>query len=188
MQIFAVLGSALGAAGTTAATVGMTAVAGGISALGAIQQAQAASAQAKSAAQAQEYNAAVARNNEIAVNQQTSFAEDQQRRRFRALQAEGMVAAAQSGAGLGGSNEDVLRQNAIANELDALTIRYEGQMKARGLLAQAELDRMQAEANRRAAKQAMTAGAINAGTSLLTSASKAYGMMKPPGGVAPGGP
>ncbi len=185
MQIFALVGSALGGA-STAAIAGMTAVAGGISALGAIQQAQAASAQAKSAAQAQEYNAAVARNNEIAANQQASFAEDQQRRRFRALQAEGMVAAAQSGAGLGGSNEDVLRQNAIANELDALTIRYEGQMKARGLLAQAELDRMQAEANRRAARAATTGGYMSAGASLLTSASRAYGMARPSGGVAVG--
>ena len=151
-----------------------------VQAVGAIKQGQAQAASYKSAAQAADYNATMARLNAGVAGEQANAAEEQQRRQFRSLQAKGVVAAAESGAGLDGSNYDVLAQNAVANELDALTIRYEGQMKARGLLAQSELDKLDAQAKRRAAKDAMTGAYLNAGASLLSGASKAYGM--PPQG------
>lgn len=153
-------------------------------AVGAIQQGRAESAAAQSRANAEEYNAIVARQNAQVAGAQASAQEDQQRRKFRALQGEAITAAAQSGAGLDGSNADVLQQNAIANELDALTIRYEGQMKARGLMAQSELDMMNARASRRAAKDAMIGGYLNAGASILSGASKLYGGARS-GGLAP---
>jgi hypothetical protein len=148
-----------------------------VQALGAIKQGQAQSAQAQAAANAAEYNATVTRMNADVAAMQGSAAEEQQRRQFRAFEGAAIAAAAQSGAGLEGSNADVIKQNAVAAELDALTIRYESQMKARGLMAQSELDRMQAQASRRAAKDAMTGAYLNAGASLLGGASKAYGML-----------
>lgn len=151
---------------------------GALQAVGAIKQGQAQSARYQSEANAADYNAQMARLNAGAVGEQASAAEEQHRRKFRAMQAKGIVGAAESGAGLDGSNEDVLRQNAVAAELDAQTIQYEGQMKARGLLAQSELDKMQAQASRRAAKDAMQGAYLNAGASLLSSAGNAYMISK----------
>lgn len=147
-----------------------------VKALGALQQGRAASAQRQGEAHAYDYNAAVSRNNADVALQQSSAAEEQQRRQARDLEGKAIAAAAESGAGLDGSNGDVIRQSAVAAELDALTIRYEGQMKARGLMAQAELDSMQAQASRSAAKSAMKGAYLSAGAELLSGAAMAYGV------------
>ena len=143
-------------------------------AVGDIQQGNAAYANAKSQSFANDYNATIADNNARSVLEQANAREEQQRRQFRSLQGEAIAGAAQSGAGLDGSNADVLKQNAINNELDALTIRYEGQMQSTGLMAQAGLDRYAATANLKYAKSARTAGFMNAGADLLAGANKAY--------------
>ena len=150
-----------------------------MAALGSIKQGQAQSAQYKSAANAAEYNAIVARQNEQVALGQANVAEEQQRRKFRSMQAEAIAGLAQTGTALDGSNADVLQQSALANELDALTIRYEGQMKARGLMAQSELDRMSARASRGAASSAVTGSYLNAGAGLLSGASKYYAATRP---------
>jgi len=154
-----------------------------MSALGAMRQADAQAASYQAQAQAQEYNATVAENNARATMDQANAKEEQQRRRFRMMQGGAIAAAAQSGAGLGqsDSNSQVLEQNALMNELDALTIRYEGQTQAQGLQAQAEIDRYGAKVSRLNAGQAKTAGYINAGASILSGASNymrasGYGM------------
>lgn len=145
-----------------------------VSALGAIKQGQAQEAQYNSMAQANEYNATVARQNATMANDQANAQEEQQRRKFAMLQGEGRAGAAQSGAGLDGSNADVLAQNSLMNELDALTIRYEGQNKANGLIAQSNLDEYSAAANRSNAKSAADAGMLNAGASLLAGGTNLY--------------
>jgi hypothetical protein len=141
-----------------------------VSAIGSIRAAQAQSASYQAQAQAMEYNATVAKNNAVAANQQASAAEEQQRRKFAMLQGQAAAGAAQSGAGLEGSNADILEQNALMNELDALTIRYEGQNRAKTLEAQAQLDEYQAVAASRNADTAMQAGYWNAGANLLSGA------------------
>lgn len=141
--------------------------AGALGAAGMLMSARANSASAKSQAYAQEYNATIADANAKATLEQTNAREEQQRRQFRSLQGEAIAGMAQSGTALNGSNLDVLKQNAINNELDALTIRYEGQMQSRGLMAQAQLDRYGADASRRNGRAAMTAGVLGAGASLL---------------------
>lgn len=178
MEAFAALGSALGAGAQTAGMAGMMAVSTAVSAMGAISQANAQSASMQAQAQAQEYNATVARNNAQAANEQANAQEEQQRRRFAALQGQAIAGVAQSGTGFDGSNLDLLKQNAIANELDALTIRYEGQQKSKGLLAQADLDQYGASVSRMNARSAQTAGYFNAGANILSGASKykAYSM------------
>lgn len=140
------------------------------SAIGSIRQAEAQAASYQSQAQAYDYNATVAKNNAVVANQQASAQEEQQRRRFAMLQGQAAAGVAQSGAGFGGSNLDVLSQNALMNELDALTIRYEGQNKAKSLEAQSQLDKYQAVAASRNADAAIQGGYLNAGANLLSGA------------------
>lgn len=148
----------------------LTIASAAMSAVGAISQGEAQAAQAKSQAQAQEYNAQVARNNATMANDQANAQEEQQRRHFAMVQGQARAAAAQSGAGFDGSNNDILNQNSLMNELDALTIRYDGQNKANGLIAQAQQDEYQAKASRMNAGSAITGGYLNAGASILSGA------------------
>jgi hypothetical protein len=141
-------------------------------AFGAIKQGQAQEASYKAQAQAQDYNATMARNNAQMASEQANAAEEQQRRKFGALQGQAIAGIAQSGTGFDGSNADILKQNAIANELDALTIRYQGQNQSKGLLAQADLDTYGAGVSRMNASSAMTGAYLNAGSQLLSGASK----------------
>ena len=171
----------------TAILIGMAASAA-VSAVGAIQQGQAQKASYDSQAQANEYNAKVqennaiyARNNADSANQQASAKEELQRRRFAAVQGQANAGVAQSGTGFGGSNADVLKQNAINAELDALNIRYEGDLQSKGLMqtasnneAQAGLDRFQASAARQNGDNAVTGSYLSAGSNLLAGATK-YG-------------
>jgi len=142
-----------------------------LKAVGALKEGQAQAASYKSAAQANLYNAAVAEGNARAALEQANAREEGQRRQFGQLQGQALAAAAQSGAGMGGSNADVLAQSAANNELDALTIRYEGQMQSGGMMAQAQQERYQAAANRKNAGRAMKAAYINAASSVLSGAS-----------------
>lgn len=170
----AVIGTALGASAGSAALVGGMAVAtvasGAMSAVGAIQQGEAQSNAQKAQADVNRYNAIVARNNAESANQQASAKEDLQRRHFAQVQGEAKAAIAQSNTGFLGTNDDLLRQNAINAELDALNIRYEGQQRASGLMAQSQIDDFNASQNRINASNASTAGYMGAGANLLSTA------------------
>lgn len=153
-----------------------------LSAVGALQsasaQAQSNANQAAAArynAQVQENQALVADMNQKAAADQAARKEEMQRRRFAQLQGQAVAGLAQSGTDLGsGSNADILKQNAINNELDSLTIRYEGQNvrdsfqnQASNIRSQAELSRMNAAMYDQNSRNAMTAGYLNAGANLL---------------------
>lgn len=155
---------------TTAAMIAAgTALAGaGVSAIGAIQQGEAQSNAMKAQADANNYNATVARNNAMSVNQQTSAKEDVQRRHFAQVQGEANASIAQNNIGFIGSSAEVLKQNAINAELDALNVRYQGQQQSSGLLAQSQLDDFNASQNRVNASNARTAGYMGAGANLLS--------------------
>lgn len=143
-----------------------------MSAIGAIQQGEAQKANYTAQAQANDYQATVNRNNALVASQQANAQEEAQRRHFGALQGQTYAGIAQSNTGFDGSNSDVLKQNAINNELDALTIRYEGDNKSKGLMAQAGLDTYNAGVNRMNASNAQTSGYLNAGSALLTGATR----------------
>lgn len=145
-----------------------------MSAVGAIQQGQAASAQAQAAANAQRYNAQVAEQNAQVARAEANAAEEKQRRDFAQVQGQALAGVAESGTGFSGTNLDVLKQNVVNNELDALTIRYQGDQKSRGLQAQAQLDRYGAKVNDMNASNAVTGSYLNAGAGLLSGASKYY--------------
>ena len=187
MEAFAALGTAMGATEATAAVSGMMAVSTAVSAVGAMAQASALQDSYNAQAAANEYNAKVnerqatiAHLNEQSAAQQGAAMEEAQRRRFAMLQGSTYAGLAQSGTDLGsGSNLDILKQNELNNELDALNIRYATSQKMASLentsqnyTSQAELNRMNASINRSNADNAMMGGFFNAGSSLLSGMTK----------------
>lgn len=148
----------------------LTAIGTGISAIGAIQQGNQAYASAKSEQYARESNAQLLQFNAQAAGQQAVAREALLRRRVAATQGEARAALGSTGTAISGSNLGLLEQAAQEGELDALTIRYEGEMQQRGLMAQAQQELYQAQGAKRQAKDARRAGFISAGTNLLSGA------------------
>lgn len=150
----------------------MAIVSTAMQALGAISSAGQASANYKAQAQASAYNAAVSRNNAQAALQESSAAQVVQQRRARQMAGYGRAAAAQAGAGFGGSAGDILDHSSLLAELDTLNIAYEGQLRAGGLFAQASLDDYYGGVARTNARSARTAGYFGAATALGRGASR----------------
>lgn len=91
---------------------------------------------------------------------QAGVDEEAQRRKARQFMGDQAASIAQAGIGTGGTAANVIQQSALLAELDALNIRYGGQLKRAGLLTQAK-----------AAKQQ---GNMMAGAKLLNGLTKAY--------------
>jgi len=89
-------------------------------------------------------------------------------RRFRRTTAQRM-GALRAGRPTEGSALDIVADSAIEEELQALTIRHQGELQAAGLESTAALDRSKAGA-------AMAGGIAGAGSALLMGASAAAGM------------
>ena len=122
-------------------------------AIGSIQQGNAAK---KSA----DFNATMLEQGAAVERQQTAAREDAKRREARMVLGSQRAAFAQSGGGLEGSAADVMQQSAINAELDALTLRYEGDLRARGMQAESTSERF-------AGKQAQRQGYFAAAGSIL---------------------
>ena len=140
------------------------------SVMAAKQQANAQAEQAQQQANAAAYNATVERNNAMAAADAATRNEESARNKFAVVQGAARAGAAESGSGLDGSNADVLRQNAVKGELDALNVRYAGANQASGLLAQAGMEDYQARAAEANKGMATTAGNIGAASALLNGA------------------
>ena len=157
----AAMAEATAGAITTAVTLGdaFTVVGAVTSGLGALSAGQAQSDMA-------EYNAAVAANQAIAAQQSAAFDEEQHRAKLAKLISTQKANAGASGIDPNtGSPLSVMADTAEQGELDALAIRYGGQVGASRATSQATLDKMQAKAAR-------IGGYYGAGTSLLTGASR----------------
>lgn len=141
-----------------------------MSVIGALQAGSQQSAQYEAAARANEYNAAVARQRAETTTAVYGQREEQQRRAAAIQGGQRRAAAAQSGFGLGGSASDIERQSQIMAELDALNIRYEGGLEAKGLLDQSTLETYQASTNRAASAGAKTSGYLGAAGKMLSGA------------------
>jgi hypothetical protein len=110
-------------------------------------------------------NADIARQKAKIAEQQAGVNEDAQRRRASMVLGQQRAAAAESGSDLSsGTNADLAAQSATNAELDALNIRYQGKIGALSDTEQAGFDDMRA-------RDANTAGYLNAGASALS----AYG-------------
>lgn len=153
-----------------------------IGAVSAVQAGKAQEAGLKATAKSQEYNAEIERQNATVARQQANAREEAQRRQARQILGEQRAALSQAGIGLSGSAADVYRQSATNAELDALNIRYEGELAARGLLAQSELSRFEGGVSRMNAGIAKRASYMDAASSLLSGGAQAYGYYKRPRG------
>lgn len=142
-------------------------------------------AQYKAQADANAYNAAVAKQRAESAQAAYGQREEQQRRENRLLLGKARAAAAESHTGLTGTNADVLEQNAVWQELDALNIRYAGDLEATALKNEAGLDTWQQGVNLSSAdytggaiKRARTSGYLGMAGSLLSSAGNYFGGAK----------
>lgn len=139
----------------------------GLSAVGALSQAQAASNAAKSQADAATYNAIVAQQNAQRSLEESAAEQAAQHRQARRILGEQRAAIAQSGTGFGGTNADLIEQSETLAELDMLNIAYAGQSRARAYQQQSQLDLLEASSARARAKSEKMAGYFGAGRSLL---------------------
>ena len=141
----------------------------GLQAFGTWKAGVAAEAEAESAAAVAEYNAAVQQREAQAIEAQTEF---RQRRQAEAgeRQASGLLAAlGASGVVVSeGTPLMILSRQAAESELENLMLGYEGAIGKRRALSQATIDRAQAGIYRQRGRTARTAGAVGAGTSLLS--------------------
>lgn len=146
-----------------------------VAAVSAAASANAQRQSAKAQQAAADYNARVMEQNAATERQQANAREEMQRRQARQVLGEQAAGLAQAGIGLGsGSALDVMQQSATNAELDALSIRYEGDLRARGLLASAEQESYQGRVARMNARTATTSGALGVASSILGGASR-YG-------------
>lgn len=108
---------------------------------------------------------AFARNAQL----EASANEDAQRRKSAGDMSRQTAALAENGIGLDSATaQDVTYQSALNSELDALNIRYAGQLKANQLYGEAANFRNEAAAARAGAKQAVIGGWLGAGASALS--------------------
>ena len=135
-------------------------------ALSAVGQYRAGQAQKK----ATEYNAQVAERQATAATQKAAYEEEMRREKGRKLSASQRAAAGATGITME-SFSDVFAQTALDTELDALAIRYGGDIESSRYKSEATGQRF-------AGTQAKKAGILSAGATLLTGAGKAYGTYK----------
>lgn len=139
-----------------------------MAAFGAITQGIAQSNQEKSAANVADYNATIDRQQGQQALQISASREAQQRRAGTMALGDQAAAFGESGTAGGASAQDVMRQSAANAELDALNIRYEGQLQKRSYSQQALLDEYTARVHRSNANQALWGGVLGAGTAALS--------------------
>lgn len=119
-----------------------------------------------------DYNAAALDQQANVARGQTSAEEVALRRKQRQFLATGRAAAAQGG-DLSGSTARVLDTNAILAELDALNVRYKGDLVARDLESRATQERYQAGVARSLRSPTRRAGFLGAAAGLLTAGAQA---------------
>lgn len=147
---------------------------GAINAYGTLLAGEIQAAGYRAAARADEFNAAVSRQRGEMSRLIYGQREEQVRRGTRQQLGQQNAQIAESR--LGG-NEDLERQNAILAELDALNVRYEGELEFYGHEAEARLSEFSAGANRSLAKASRRAARIGAAGDLLGGGAQAYGFM-----------
>lgn len=158
--------------GVEAALIATSVAGTGMTAMGQMQQADAAK---KAAA----FNAAVQRNQAIAARQKAEFDARRQRSATQDLLARQRAGFAASGVVLEGTPLEVLEATAEAGELDAQVIIHGGELQAAGFEAKSELSRFESAA-------AGKAGPLAAGATLLTGVGKT-GLAAKQAGVEFGG-
>lgn len=151
----------------------LIAAATAVQAIGSISAAGAQASSYKAATKASEANAAIQTQNAARVSAEYSIREDNLRREQQRFLGRQRAGFAESGTGLGtGSALDVAQEDTQNAELDALTLRYEGNTERQGLLTDAAMSRFDAGVSRMNASSAKTAGYIGAVGNVLGGAGR----------------
>jgi hypothetical protein len=146
-----------------------------VSAGGAVMQGSQASSQAKTQAAADRYEATLAQQQAKTDLQIGASQEGAQLQRNAQVEGTQQAAIAQSGTGVTSpSAQDVMRQTAINAQLDALNIRYEGQLNAHGEQVYAQEARTSANISDSNASNALMSGYLGAGKALLSTGTTWY--------------
>lgn len=140
-----------------------------LSAVSTIASAKAQSNAAKGEQNVANYNAQVAKNNAEATRQQAGANELAQRREAAIQLGRERAGIVQSGQGLDGSAADTYEQSLANAEIDAMNIRYMGDLKGQGLDSESTLQKARGVQYGKNAKAIMTAGYLSAGASALSS-------------------
>lgn len=144
-------------------------------AIGAISGANANAASLNSQANAQQYNATVERQRADAALQQGNAQEELQRRQARVEAGRLRAGLVENGLALdSGTGADLVNENSVNSEMDALNIRYNAQMNAKGYKDQAVQDEYGATVSRANASAAKKAGYMGAAGAVLTGAGNYY--------------
>jgi hypothetical protein len=139
-----------------------------VSALSAVGSAQSAQQQADIAALSDKRDAEIAEANAEITLAQAGAREEQLRREQRQKLGASRAAIAQSGTGLLGSNADIYSAQARDAEMDALNLRYSGNLEATSLLNQKNTSLFNSAANTASGKAARNAGYVRAGATILS--------------------
>lgn len=156
------------------------------SAYGQYQQGREQEANLKTQSRLAQRDAQLLRGQARLARQQAGAEEEAQRRDAARFLGTQRAAVGQSGIGFGGTAGQLLEDSAVQSELDALNIRYGGELQATDLLNQAGNEDARAKVLKQNAKAAKRAGLMGAATSLLSSGSTAYssGLLKGSGSTS----
>jgi len=150
--------------------------------VGAISSMDAADASAdnsRAQAAAAQTNATIAQQNAHNTLAVSSANEDAQRRKSAYALGQQRASLLSAGIGAEGSAADVLAQSTGNAEMDALNIRYQGQLQAANYQNQSLMANAQSSAALRSAANAEDAGTLGAATSLLGGATQIVKNYKP---------
>lgn len=150
-------------------------IAGGVmGAMGQYQQGREQESALKQQARLAQRNALAAETQARTARQQAGREEETLRKQARQQIGQQSAAIGQSGIGYGGTAGLLQEDSAVQAELDALNIRYGGELEAGSLLDQAKMQRYESKVLKQNAKQAKRAGIMGAATSLLSMGSNLY--------------
>lgn len=110
----------------------------------------------------EQFNIKVGEQNAALAGQQASAREEEVRRRARRALGQQRAAIGQSGTGFSGSNDAIVAQSSTNAELDALNVRYAGQLERMGILNDVTMRRYNDAVLRKQGKQAMRLRWFNA--------------------------
>ena len=116
----------------------------------------------------QDHIAKVEEQNAMLSRRNAGAQEDDQRERARRFQGSQLAAIGESGAGLQGSTADLFRESLFSTEMDALNIRYEGEIGGRNHQNAADMARYDG-------KQVKTNSYLSAAGALFGAGTKSYG-------------
>jgi len=148
-----------------------------VSAIGAMNSADASAANYNAQADAAAANATIARQNAASALAVSGSRVDADRRKSAMLLGQQRAALLGAGIGADGSAADVIAQSTGNAELDALNEGYSGRLQANNYLNQGLMADAQSGAARQSASNAEDAGFFGAATSLLGGAAKIAGAM-----------